>query len=333
MSADMSPLTRTLHTRSRVLQSFQTANPGIPEQGPNQGTDQSTRTERVLGGLRFITRVPGGVIEEAPFNGYSPTGVTNLEVNFDSQDGGTWIWNVTWTPDPYATSYEVGVDWSGAFITQPTNSSVTVTTPNYDTSPFVVTITAVNAVGRASISATGQGCFLAGAQVSVVGGTKSIEDIIVGDIVIGAFGEENPVLGLHRVVLGDATMYKINGEHDTNHRHPHISVERKFYTPEPSATYEFYGKTYAIMGANGPESRKVDGLKKGRVQKMELSVELKTIDGSRTVNTMEPYSLPFDTPLYNLVVGGSHTYHANGYAVVGWANEEDFDYDMWVPKA
>jgi hypothetical protein len=27
--------------------------------------------------------------------------------------------------------------------------------------------------------------------------------------------------------------------------------------------------------------------------------------------------------------GGSHTYNVDGYAVTGWPNEEDFDYDLW----
>jgi len=315
-----------------VLQAFKLTNPVGPEQGPHQGTNESILVDRKLGSLQFVTRGSGGAFQEPPVAGLPPTGVTNLQINYYDNEDATWYWNVTWDPDPLATYYEIGVDWPGAYISEPTNSSVNVVTPNYDTSPFVVTITSVSASGRAAVNATGQGCFLAGAQVTVVGGTKAIEDIVVGDIVIGAFGEENPVIGLHRVVLGDATMYKINGEHDTNHRHPHISVDRKFYTPEPAGTEEFYGKTYAIMGPNGPESRMVSGLKKGRVQKMEICNELKTIDGSRVVKTMEAYSLPFDTPLYNLVVGGSHTYHANGYAVVGWANEEDFDYDTWMPR-
>jgi hypothetical protein len=331
-TSDTSAWTRTLHKQSRVLQSFKLVNPVVPEQGPHQGTDESTRVERKLGNLQFVSRVPGGgTFQEPPVAGDPPTGVTNLEINYSSNDGDTWYWNVTWSPDPLATSYEIGVDFPEAYITQPTNSSVTVITPNYKAEMFAVTVTAVNPAGSAAVSATGGGCFLAGTQVSVVGGTKSIEDIVVGDVVIGAFGEENPVLGLHRVVLGNATMYKINGEHDTNHHHPHISVDRKFYTPKPSAIEEIYGKTYVIMGDNGPEPRQIKGLKKGRVQPLSTGIELKTIEGSRVVETMEPYSLPFDTPLYNLVVGGSHTYHANGYAVTGWPDEDDFDYDAWVP--
>ena len=163
------------------------------------------------------------------------------------------------------------------------------------------------------------------------GTTKAIEEVMVGDNVIGAFGETNPVLALQRVYLGNSRMYKINGDHIATD-HPHVSVDRRFFTPFPSRIDdEVYGKTFPVTGADGLVMMKLRGLKKGRVLTLEIGTQLKTIDGSREVLTLEPYSLPFETPLFNLVVGGSHTYHADGYAVTGWPNEDDFDYDNWVP--
>jgi hypothetical protein len=165
------------------------------------------------------------------------------------------------------------------------------------------------------------------------GTTKAIEDVLIGDSVIGAFGETNPVLALQRVYLGNSRMYKINGEHSTSDHHPHISLDKQFYTPVPGTIdNEVYGKTFPVIGADGPVMLKLHGLKKGRVQVLEVGAQLKTIDGSREVLTLEPYDLPFETPLFNLVVGGSHTYHADGYAVTGWPREDDFDYDNWVPR-
>ena len=70
----------------------------------------------------------------------------------------------------------------------------------------------------------------------------------------------------------------------------------------------------------------------GRVQQLEVGVELKTVDGSRAVTFFETYEMGPDTQLYNLVVGGSHTYHVDGYAVTGWPKEDDFDYDVWCVK-
>jgi hypothetical protein len=62
---------------------------------------------------------------------------------------------------------------------------------------------------------------------------------------------------------------------------------------------------------------------------MEVGVNLKTIDGSREVTFLDTYEMAPETQLYNLVISGSHTYHVDGYAVTGWPNEEDFDYDSW----
>jgi hypothetical protein len=72
------------------------------------------------------------------------------------------------------------------------------------------------------------------------------------------------------------------------------------------------------------------GLKRERIEKLHIGVELKTVEGSRITQSIETYSMPEDTQLYNLVVGGSHTYHVDGYAVTGWPREDDFDYDKWM---
>ncbi len=78
--------------------------------------------------------------------------------------------------------------------------------------------------------------------------------------------------------------------------------------------------------------RMLHGLAKERIRKLEIGVELKTIEGSRIVDTVEVYSMPETTQLYNLVIDGSHTYHVDGYAVTGWPCEHDFDYDSWSRK-
>ena len=49
------------------------------------------------------------------------------------------------------------------------------------------------------------------------------------------------------------------------------------------------------------------------------------------VTKIEEVPMAFETKLYNLVTGGSHTYHADGYAVTGCPSEKDFDYDTWSP--
>ena len=328
---------RTLHRQSRVLARFKSENPTGPEQGPNQGTDQSTRIDRRLGYLQFVNRVPGvGVVQEPVAALLPPTGVTNIIGGDQSDLSGIYQeYILSWTPDPVATSYDVIVQYPGAQATQIINNSVTVRLPNDDASIFVPCgIRAINAAGSAA-TYTSLGCFLAGSPVSMANGSdKPIEEVVVGDLIIGAFGEINQVIALQHTFVGSSTMYKINGEHDTTDHHPHVSPDRQFYTPEPAIIDgEVYGKSHPVIGPEGLTTMRLHGLNKGRVQSMHVGQNLKTIHGSRPVTTLDAYHLPPETPLYNLVVGGSHTYHVNGYAVTGWPREDDFDYDRWTKRS
>ena len=149
---------------------------------------------------------------------------------------------------------------------------------------------------------------------------------------LGAFGEVNSVLGLHKPLLGDNELCRINNEHSCVAYHPHVSFDGKFYSLEPSVLAEVYGKAYDVENGNGTEKQLLHGLNSARVSKLTTGVLLKTVDGSREVETVERYSLSPDTQLYNLVLDGSHTYHVDGYAVTGWPREDDFDYDSWKPK-
>jgi hypothetical protein len=161
-----------------------------------------------------------------------------------------------------------------------------------------------------------------------------IEDVRVGDTVIGAFGEINTVLALHRPLLGDNTMTMINNEHHTSSHHPHVAADRGFYAAKPAvALAQTYGRSHPVIDASGAVvERYLEGLRPERLRTLALGVELKTIEGKRTVTAFENYSLPPETQLYNLVLDGSHTYHVDGYAVTGWPAESDFDYDAWIPK-
>jgi hypothetical protein len=166
------------------------------------------------------------------------------------------------------------------------------------------------------------------------GTTKAIEDVRVGDMILGAFGEHNPVLALHRPLLGNNTMTNINNDHHTSSHHPHISVDKKFYAVKPAVVMsDTYGKSHEVLDENMiPYQRFLAGLNAGRVQQMETGIILKTVEGPKEITFLDTYEMAPDTQLYNLVVGGSHTYCVDGYAVTGWPNEEDFDYDAWTVK-
>jgi hypothetical protein len=248
------------------------------------------------------------------------------------------LWDISWNPVPGATSYSITVT---TLNTEPylvvstglTSASFYVDFTT-DSNAYQLTVTA-NAACPASSSTDLFPCFLAGSQVQMADGSqKAIEDVAVGDLVLGAFGEINTVLALHRPLLGSARMNRINDEHSTTAHHPHISADRGFYCAEPSVVEaSTYGHEHDVIDGSGcVVKRMLHGLKKGRIQQLDLGVVLKTVEGSRPVASLETYSLPPDTQLYNLVIGGSHTYHVDGYAVTGWPREDDWDYDTWAAK-
>ena len=244
----------------------------------------------------------------------------------------------SWNALPGAISYTITttnpVTSDPPLITY-TSPATTASITYYDDLEHTVTVTATTLCGPTSTNIVVQPCFLAGSLVHMADGTtKAIEDVQVNDLVIGAFGEINKVLALHRPLLGTADMCKINDEHSTTNHHPHVSLDKQFYCGNPElVSTTTYGHKHNVIDENGNiVERMLDGLNKERILKLHTDVELKTIEGSRITKTIEVYTMPEDTQLYNLVVDGSHTYHVDGYAVTGWPSEHDFDYDNWSCK-
>lgn len=197
------------------------------------------------------------------------------------------------------------------------------------------TISASNSCSSSSAPAE-FGCFLEGSLVAMADGSfKPIESVVIGDNVLGAFGETNRVLALHRPVLGAGCVININNEHKTTAHHPHIAPDKKFLCVEPSILKGMtYGKEHTIIvDASGKKEKRVmKGVNESRIAKLEVGSDLQTISGSRKVNTLEPIKMSPLTQVYHLVVSGSHTFIVDGYAVTGWADEDDFNYDTWAPK-
>jgi hypothetical protein len=339
-STDTSHAARIRRLKAKTLSGFHVANPQAREAGRSATFDQSARIARVGGAGQFILRsaagttIDDGCCDQAPAL-ICPSEVTNFteitsENNPPEQPSYALKWYYSWdaisggnevlTTDITGTLCEVTGPGTGVVYSQDEEYTVTVT---------------ITVPGCSSVSSQSGPCFLVGSLVRMANGTdKPIEDVIVGDQLLGAFGETNTVLALHRPLLGGARMCKINGEHSTSSHHPHISTDKGFYCCDPDVVNkQTYGRSHAVYDAVGNMViMQLHGLNPERVQHLSLGVDLKTVDGSRKVNELELYNMPVDTQLYNLVVGGSHTYHVDGYAVTGWPREDDFDYDAWIPK-
>ena len=339
MNADRSASARTRHIRARALAGFHAGNPGAPEGG---------RSKTGMGAEALVARISGQVA----YTTVNLARPNNVETGCDCEVETCTLTNITgitgdiFTPSGPYSSYAFGfaITWnpipngSVYLITQPGISPqdfeiTSSTTANYYTDDSSNVILYAHVTGCPDISGTTPGpCFLAGALVTLAdGSTVPIENIRVGDVVLGAFGELNTVLALHRPLLGANTMTAINDEHHTSSHHPHISADKKFYAAKPAVVEQTtYGQFHEVIDGDGVRRQEfLHGLNKGRVQLLTLGVSLKTVEGSRSVASLDTYSMDPNTQLYNLVVGGSHTYHVDGYAVTGWPREDDFDYDSW----
>ncbi len=259
-------------------------------------------------------------------------------INFQYVNPG---YNYTWQPYPGATSYTVELlNTAGELVgdlrreeaSAPLGPRTTVGSDVLniisDGSEYSIRVTANTPNGKVSNQLNAP-CFLAGSIVQMEDGEKCIEDVRIGDKVRGAFGEINTVLALHRPLLGNHKLIKINSHISTSH-HPHVGADGKFYCGEPKVVdNSTYGRFHEVITQNGKEQMFLHGLKPGRVQELLVGIALKTVDGSRMVETIDAVDMPPTTQLYNLVVSQSHTYHVDGYAVTGWPREDDFDYDTW----
>ena len=212
--------------------------------------------------------------------------------------------------------------------------------PN-ETMNLLITITGQAALGGTdavfiSICNGTTPCFLGDSLVTLADGSmKAIRDVVVGEIVLGAFGEHNVVLALHRPVLGQNKMVEINEIHMTSDHHPHITADKKFVVVDPAPLSTTYGVEHPVFDEYGRVSmRHLDGLRADRIGTLQVGTILQTVAGPRPVETLRIVEdLPKTTQLFNLVVSGSHTYTVDGYAVTGWPSEADFDYDVWKVSA
>lgn len=183
----------------------------------------------------------------------------------------------------------------------------------------------------------GWSCFLKGSLVTMADGTtKPIEDVQVGEYLLGAHDTANPVLALNRPLLNDRWMSNINGEHITTLDHAHLRPDNTFGAV---SLYEYvHGENNVVQTVITADGSEEQWLLPGfaetdmdLITQIEIGDSLVTVDGARLVKSLEPIKLPADTQLYNFVMGGDHTYFVSDYCVTGFLNGIDFDYRTWQP--
>lgn len=143
-------------------------------------------------------------------------------------------------------------------------------------------------------------CFVAGTQIAMAdGSSKSIEDVDLGEIVLGKDGAHNTVLEFLRPTLGEtgATLIAFNsGEPFMASDHPVYVKGQGWKSFDPAMTYSKYSMTV------------------GRYQVGDV---IETVNGAGVeIISIEEYSdQDPDQTIYNFSLDGNNTYIANGLVV------------------
>ncbi len=167
-------------------------------------------------------------------------------------------------------------------------------------------------------------CFIAGTRILMANGMwKSIETITAGEYVQGINGI-NPVLGTQRAVLGPSRCIWTFRDKSI-----YFSGEHLFWVKKKDK--EFFGvadMTQHLLEKDVELCPQFEGLTlKQDVICIDRPVEYAVIDGWKTDRPVIAREYGNNTPLYELVLGGTHTMIANGYVVGGNVHDDDFDYD------
>jgi hypothetical protein len=187
-------------------------------------------------------------------------------------------------------------------------------------------------VAPVGTSGCGPNCFLAGSLITMADyTTKNIEDVKIGDEVLGAFGEINKVLATKQTTVGYRLLYKINREHSTTNDHVHITSDRKFVVAEVDSYVNRLG-SFIPCKLDDEEVLLRDVGTSREIKKLEAGIKIASVNGYKDVDQVDVYVAHPNTKVYDLVTNGSHTYIVNGYAASGWIRDDDFDYDLWTQK-
>ncbi|MFA6386614.1 MAG: Hint domain-containing protein [Candidatus Paceibacterota bacterium] len=138
-------------------------------------------------------------------------------------------------------------------------------------------------------------CFIADTVVQMADGTtKNIQDVNIGDVLKGE-KTNNKVLGFHDPKLNSKKLYSFNGgRYFVTAEHPFKTIDG-WKSINPSLTAE---ENIGII-----------------VTELKVGDTLITENGNVLLKTIKSKNNKADTQLYNFILGGDHTYYADGYLV------------------
>jgi hypothetical protein len=143
-------------------------------------------------------------------------------------------------------------------------------------------------------------CFVAGTEITMADGSiKSIEDVVIGDKLIGKDGMINTVIEYIRPTLGERTLVGFNGitPFITND-HPVLTIDGTWKSVDPAGT----ASKYAAAKLNAGQ--------------LSIGDTIATGDGvGFKIVSIEEHADSADLQVYNFSLNGNNTYIANGLVV------------------
>lgn len=144
-------------------------------------------------------------------------------------------------------------------------------------------------------------CFIAGTKIRMAdGSTKNIEDVEIGDKLIGKCKSINSVISFIRPLLGDRTLISINGSTPfMTNDHPVYMKDGTWKSYNPEAT-----------------KKKYVALSSWDIGKLTVGDVIETYDGiGLEVKTLSEHSGDCDLQVYNFTLDGNNTYIADDLVV------------------
>jgi hypothetical protein len=180
-------------------------------------------------------------------------------------------------------------------------------------------LTAISVIGGITGGGGGGGkphksCFIAGTKVPLADGRiLNIEDVKIGDILLGINNVHNEVLAFDSPVLGNRTLYRFNQKGDY-----FVTAEHPFLT-----TYGWKSIDPAATAVENPD------LPVGHLQ---IGDDLVMADGSLCrLHQIEQQDADPATQLYNFKLSGNCSYIANGYFVHNKGGDDTPDQPVLSP--
>ena len=176
-------------------------------------------------------------------------------------------------------------------------------------------------LGGVSGPSCAQACFGAGSRVLLAGGgTKAIEDLQVGDKVVGRGGMTNTVIALKPTTLGDRKLYTINGTLKVTADHPAMT-ERGWGVLSRALYAQRYHNRSMTVSVEGGQEVTWEAAFIPPEEMVEFGIGDRIAfgdDGFIEITDMTSETLSGDTALYTVALDGDGTFQLEGgYVFLG----------------